>query len=122
MDVSATTSKEQENEPEKPSTNLPCGVSKCQAIRICICKLSDRHNEQVDKHISTPEEGNQAPSVHYLEWRCNVCDSAFDRKFDLEKHILSNHVSERKSKEKSSTIVISAFDRKFDLEKHLLSN
>ena len=64
MDVSATTSKEQENEPEKPSTNLPCGVPKCQAIRICICKLSDRHNEQVDKHISTPE-GKKFP--HEIE-------------------------------------------------------
>ena len=43
----------------------------------------------------TFSEANQAPSVHVLDWKCDICDSAFDRKYDLEKHISSNHAGKK---------------------------
>ena len=46
------------DETEKSTSNVACGMPKCQAIRLCVCKLSDRHNQQLDQHISTPE-GNE---------------------------------------------------------------
>ena len=38
--------------PEKSSAIVPCGVAKCQAIRLCVCKLSAKHNQSLNKHIS----------------------------------------------------------------------
>ena len=46
------------DETDKSTSNVLCGMPKCQAIRLCVCKLSDRHNQQLDQHISTPE-GNR---------------------------------------------------------------
>ena len=50
------------DETEKSTSNVACGMPKCQAIRLCVCKLSDRHNQQLDQHISTPE-GNELTMI-----------------------------------------------------------
>ena len=52
------------DETEKSTSNVACGMPKCQAIRLCVCKLSDRHNQQLDQHISTPE-GNGFQGRNY---------------------------------------------------------
>ena len=88
----------EENTNGKSPANLlvPCGIEKCQVIRLCVCKLSQRHNQELNKHISVSTRV-ETESVHFVTEgkkspvKCGICDAKFMSKNSLNYHVASTH-------------------------------
>ena len=46
------------------SSDHSCNMPKCQALRICVCKLSPRHNMVLDNQFGLSSTISVNPSIH----------------------------------------------------------